>query len=53
MDADEYQDQVDMMSESFTNDIQAVRENAVAGMNNYNPLIGLSLPMHKYPYLHL
>ena len=48
MDADEYQDQVDMMSESFTNDIQAVRENAVAGMNNYNPLIGLSLPMHKY-----
>ena len=48
MSAEEYQDNVDMMSESFTNDIQAVRENAVAGMNNYNPLIGLSLPMHKY-----
>ena len=46
--AEEYQDQLDMMKESFTNDLQAVRENAVAGMNNYNPLIGLSLPMHKY-----
>ena len=48
MSAEDYQDQVDMMSEAFTNDVQAVRENAVAGMNNYNPLIGLSLPMHKY-----
>lgn len=48
MTAEEYQDHLDMMSESFTNDLQAVRENAVAGMNSYNPLIGLSLPMHKY-----
>jgi len=48
MGAEEYEDNVNMMSEAFTNDVQAVRENAVAGMNNYNPLIGLSLPMHKY-----
>lgn len=48
MSQEEYQDQVDMMNEAFTNDLQAVRENAVAGMNSYNPLIGLSLPMHKY-----
>ena len=48
MDAEEYQDQVDMMNECFINDLQAVRENAVSGMSNYNPLIGLSLPMHKY-----
>lgn len=45
---EEYDDQIKMMKESFTNDIQAVRENAVAGMNSFNPLIGLSLPMHKY-----
>lgn len=45
---EEYNDQIKMMSESFTNDLQAIRENAVAGMNSYNPLIGLSLPMHKY-----
>ena len=46
--AEKYQDELDMMSESFTNDIQAVRENAVAGMATWNPMIGLSLPMHKY-----
>lgn len=45
---EEYNDQIKMMSESFTNDLQAIRENAVAGMSTYNPLIGLSLPMHKY-----
>ena len=48
MSAEDYQDQVDMMNEAFTNDIQAVRENAVAGLANWNPMIGLSLPMHKY-----
>lgn len=48
MTTEEYQDQIDMMKESFINDVQAVRENAVAGMASYNPLIGLSLPMHKY-----
>jgi hypothetical protein len=46
--AEKYQDELDMMREAFTNDIQAVRENAVAGMANWNPMIGLSLPMHKY-----
>lgn len=46
--AEKYQDQLDMMNEAFINDMQAVRENAVAGMSAWNPLIGLSLPMHKY-----
>ena len=36
------------MTELFKNDIEAIRENAVAGMATWNPLIGLSLPMHKY-----
>jgi len=48
MTTEEYQDQVDMMKEAFINDYQAVRENAVAGMASWNPMIGLSLPMHKY-----
>ena len=48
MSAEDYQDEIDMMSEAFTNDIQAVKENAVAGMATWNPMIGLSLPMHKY-----
>jgi hypothetical protein len=48
MTTEEYQDQLDMMKESFVNDVQAVRENAVAGMATWNPMIGLSLPMHKY-----
>lgn len=48
MSTEEYQDQVDMMKEAFINDYQAVRENAVAGMASWNPMIGLSLPMHKY-----
>ena len=46
--AEKYQDELDMMNEAFINDIQAVRENAVACMAAWNPLIGLSLPMHKY-----
>lgn len=46
--AEKYQDELDMMSEAFQNDIQAVRENAVAGLATWNPMIGLSLPMHKY-----
>ena len=48
MSTEKYQDEVDMMSEAFQNDIQAVRENAVAGIASWNPMIGLSLPMHKY-----
>lgn len=45
---EKYQDELDMMNESFINDVQAVRENAVTGMASFNPMIGLSLPMHKY-----
>ena len=48
MSAVDYQDQIDMMNEAFINDIQAVRENAVAGLATRNPMIGLSLPMHKW-----
>ena len=48
MDPEEHQDQIEMMKEAFINDVQAVRENAVAGMASYNPMLGLSLPMHKY-----
>lgn len=48
MSQEDYQDNLDMMNEAFTNDVQAVRENAVAGLANWNPMIGLSLPMHKY-----
>ena len=46
--AEAYEDQMKMMNEAFTNDLQAVRENAVTGMASFNPMIGLSLPMHKY-----
>ena len=48
MTAEEYQDHIEMMNESFTNDIQGVREAGVTGMASYNPMVGLSLPMHKY-----
>ena len=48
MSTEDYQDEIDMMSEAFANDVQAVRENAVAGLASWNPMIGLSLPMHKY-----
>ena len=48
MTTEQYQDEIDMMNEVFTNDVQAVRENAVAGLATWNPMIGLSLPMHKY-----
>ena len=48
MESADYQDQLNMMNEAFANDVQAIRENAVAGLATYNPMIGLSLPMHKY-----
>lgn len=48
VDQQAYQDNQDMMNEAFINDMQAVRENAVAGLNMWNPIVGLSLPMHKY-----
>lgn len=48
MTAEQIQDHRDMMTEAFINDVMALRENAVAGMATFNPMIGLSLPMHKY-----
>ena len=46
--AERYQDELNMMNEAFINDVQAIRENSVTGMANFNPMVGLSLPMHKY-----
>lgn len=46
--AEKYQDELDMVKETFINDIQGVQEAAVASAASYNPLIGLALPMHKY-----
>lgn len=46
--ASEYQDQIDMMTEAFINDTQAILESGVAPLNSFNPMVGLSLPMHKY-----
>ena len=46
--AERYQDELNMMNEAFVNDVQAIRENSVTGMANFNPMVGLSLPMHKY-----
>lgn len=48
MSAEEKQDQIDMMNEVCTNDVQAIREAGIGGMGAYNPMLGLSLPMHKY-----
>ena len=48
MSNEQYQDERDMMSEAFSNDVQAIRESAVAGLSTFNPMVGLSLPMHKY-----
>jgi len=48
MSPEQYQDEIDTLNEAFINDVQAIQENAVAGMSTWNPLIGLSLPMHKY-----
>ena len=46
--AEQYQDERDMMTEAFANDVGAIRESAIAGLNTFNPMVGLSLPMHKY-----
>ena len=48
LEAEAEQDHLETMNELFINDVQAVQENAVAGLSNFNPMIGLSLPMHKY-----
>jgi len=44
----QYEDHVKDMKALFLNDMQAVQENAVAGLAQYNPMVGISLPMHKY-----
>lgn len=48
MTTEEYEDKLSDLNEMFINDMQAVRENAVAGLGTWNPMVGLSLPMHKY-----
>ncbi len=48
MTAEQYDDEMKMMNEAFINDMQAVQENGTIGMAQYNPMVGLSLPMHKY-----
>jgi len=48
MSAEEYEDQITMMKEAFINDLQAVQENATASLSTWNPMVGISLPMHKY-----
>lgn len=44
------QDYKDMMNESFLNDCEGIVESAgaPAGIGNYNPVIGMTFPMHKY-----
>ena len=48
LEGEQLQDHQESMNEMFINDVQAVQENAIAGLSNFNPMIGLSLPMHKY-----
>lgn len=45
MTAQEYDDHVEMMNEQYLNDRAAVLEFASVG--SYNPVIGMSIPMHK------
>lgn len=45
MTADEYEDHMEMMTEQFLNDRQAVVE--YANIGQYNPVIGMTFPLHK------
>ncbi len=45
MTADEYEDHIEMMNEQFLNDRQAVIE--YANIGQYNPVIGMTFPLHK------
>lgn len=45
MAVDEYEDHIQMMNEQFTNDRDAILEHAGAG--SFNPVIGMTFPMHK------
>ena len=42
---EEYEDQIEMMNEQYENDRESILE--YAAMAAYNPVIGLSFPMHK------
>lgn len=46
MDARGIEDHKKMMLESFENECEAITENA--GLGAYNPVIGMSIPMHKF-----
>lgn len=45
MTAQEYDDHIEMMNEQYLNDRQAVLEYAAIGQ--YNPVIGMTFPLHK------
>ena len=42
---DEYNDEVQMMEDLFENDIEGINE--YASLASYNPVIGITFPMHK------
>ena len=41
----EVEDHINCMNEQFTNDVEAMNEHAV--LPDYNPIVGMSLPIHK------
>lgn len=45
MDAEEYEDHIQMMEEQFTNDREALLEYSSVGA--FNPVIGMTFPLHK------
>ena len=45
MTAEEYEDHMEMMNEMYLNDKEAVLEHV--GMSQYNPVIGMTFPIHK------
>lgn len=45
MTAEEYEDHIEMMNEQYNNDREALLEYAPVG--SYNPVIGMSFPLHK------
>lgn len=45
MSADQIQEHIQAMEEQFENDIEAMHEHSV--MADYNPIVGMSIPIHK------
>lgn len=45
MSAEEYEDHIEMMNEMYENDREAVLEHSAMGQ--YNPVIGMTFPIHK------